>query len=82
MGIIRCEFSISPDIDMIPIPGMDLDLEDFLTKENAKSEPCDKCAYVIPTYEISSKNTTHMPVNKTELLTLVKVQVQSNQGAR
>lgn len=57
---------------MIPIPKMDLDLEDFLTRENSKPKPCVKCAYVVPTYEIS-KDSDHMPINKTELITYVKV---------
>ena len=61
------------DIDMIPIPKMDLNLENFLALENAKEKPCGKmCAFVIPTYEISMA-VSHMPVNKTELLKFIKV---------
>ena len=35
----------------VPYPGLDLELEDFLAKEDVKS--CPKCAYVMPTYEIA-----------------------------
>jgi hypothetical protein len=52
---------------MVPTPGMDLQLETFLEKEQKRS----KCAYVIPTYEISHR-TYHLPTNKKELLELLK----------
>ena len=55
---------------MVPTPGMDLQLETFLEKQDKKNN-CSKCAYVIPTYEISV-NSTHLPSNKTELLQFVK----------
>ena len=55
---------------MVPTPNMDLQLEKFLEKQD-KMGNCSKCAYVIPTYEISTKS-THLPANKTELLEFVK----------
>ena len=35
----------------VPSPGMDLHLETFLSKPQVQQ--CDKCAYVVPTYEIA-----------------------------
>ena len=46
-----------------------LDLETFLEKEERKN--CSKCAYVIPTYEISHK-AENLPASKAELLSLIK----------
>ena len=47
--------------------GLDLSLENFLLKE----QNCNKCAFVVPVYEIATK-ADHLPANKTELLTYVK----------
>ena len=55
---------------MVPTPGMDLQLETFLQKDQ-ETNNCTKCAFVIPTYEISH-NSTHLPQNKGELLTFLK----------
>jgi len=66
----QTNYTYIPDIDMVPIPGMDLQLETFIKKQEEMNN-CTKCAYVIPTYEISSKS-THLPSNKTELLQFVK----------
>ena len=66
----QTNYTFIPDIDMVPTPGMDLHLETFLEKEQKRSN-CSKCAYVIPTYEISHK-TNHLPTNKRELLELLK----------
>ena len=66
----QTNYTFIPDIDMVPTPGMDLQLETFLEKEQKRSN-CSKCAYVIPTYEISHK-TNHLPTNKRELLELLK----------
>lgn len=57
---------------MIPIPNMDMDLEDFLTREQSALVPCIKCAYVIPTYEIDKKS-KRLPNNKTDLMSFIKV---------
>lgn len=54
---------------MVTPPGLDLQLESFLAKEEVQK--CDKCAYVIPTYEIE-KDFPRLPHNKTELVSMVK----------
>ena len=41
-----------PDSDMVPIPGMAESLATFLTKPEQRD--CEKCAYVVPVYEIKS----------------------------
>jgi len=66
----QTNYTYIPDIDMVPTPGMDLQLETFLEKQEERNN-CSKCAYVIPTYEISI-NSTHLPTNKTELVQFVK----------
>lgn len=64
-------YTIVPDSDMIPIPGMAEQLQDFLGRE--EQADCDKCAYVIPVYEIkSSIGRDSMPANKSELMFLVE----------
>ena len=55
---------------MVPTPGMDLQLEIFLQKDQERNN-CTQCAFVIPTYEISL-NSSHLPQNKTELLEFFK----------
>lgn len=65
----QTKYTFIPDIDMVPTPGMDLELEKFLEKEERNN--CSKCAYVIPTYEISNK-AANLPTSKTELLDLIK----------
>ncbi len=67
-GGCQTTFTFVPDIDMIPNQGLDLSLDEFLTSEEGKR--CDKCAYVIPVYEISN-DVTHLPKDKTELLNYV-----------
>jgi len=64
-------FSIVPDADMIPSAHMAEKLEEFLAREEVLE--CDKCAYVIPVYEIKSAiSRDSMPANKTELLFLLE----------
>lgn len=62
-------FVMCPDVDMF-LPSIQLsnDLNVFLTE--TQNTPCEKCAYVIPVYEISN-NITVMPLNKQELLELI-----------
>ena len=56
---------------MIPIPGMAERLDTFLAKR--PQQECERCAYVIPVYEVKSTiGRDVMPVNKTELLYLVE----------
>ena len=67
-GACQTNFTFVPDIDMIPNQGLDLSLDKFLTSEKGD---CDKCAFVIPVFEISV-NATHFPQDKTELVNYVK----------
>ena len=53
---------------MIPSPDLNSDLEKFLSEE--AQEKCEKCAFVVPVYEISA-NASKLPENKTELIELV-----------
>ena len=74
-------YTMLPDIDMIPNKDMDLQLEKFLlTKQPphclAPSSPkskvkTNKCAFVVPVYEIS-RQVEHLPKDKNELLGLLK----------
>ena len=77
----QTDYATLPDIDMIPNKGLDLQLEDFLSGLNSCTEDhtvgegdnctrCDKCAFVLPVYEIST-NATKFPEDKTELLDLL-----------
>ena len=63
----QTNFTFVPDIDMIPIPNLDLELEQFLGTVEVQS--CSNCAYVVPTYEIH-ENVTDMPKDKDELVEL------------
>ncbi|KAF2359253.1 Nucleotide-diphospho-sugar transferase [Trinorchestia longiramus] len=55
------------DVDIVPPPGMFEKLDAFLRTHAAKS--CEKCAFVIPTYEIDEK--APLPTNASEILQLV-----------
>ena len=52
----QTEYTMIPDIDMIPNPRMDLMLEDFFTSQREPKQ-CQSsnssCAYVVPVYEIA-----------------------------
>jgi len=65
----QTNYTYVPDIDMVPTPGMDLQLETFLRQDQINNN-CTKCAFVIPTYEIA-KEVSSLPQNKTDLLKLV-----------
>ena len=65
----QTNYTYIPDIDMVPTPGMDLRLETFLAKDQELGN-CTKCAFVIPTYEISTE-AGRLPVNKTELVSYI-----------
>ncbi|XP_057340227.1 beta-1,4-glucuronyltransferase 1 [Microplitis mediator] len=54
------------DIDIIPSIGLANSLNIFLRD----TERCDKCAYVIPTYEIDTR--VRFPANKSELVRLAR----------
>ena len=66
----QTDYTYIPDIDMVPTPGMDLQLETFLKKDQERNN-CTQCVFVIPTYEISV-NSSHLPHNKAELLDFLK----------
>ena len=66
----QTNYTYISDIDMVPSPGMDLQLETFLRKDQERNN-CTQCAFVIPTYEISL-NSSHLPQNKTELIEFLK----------
>lgn len=53
------------DVDIIPSKGMAENLDVFLEKPECDS---DKCAWVVPTYEIDER--VSFPHNKTELVRL------------
>ena len=57
-------YTLSLDVDVILAPDMTEKLSHFLN-----GNTCAKCAYVIPTFEVSEKAT--FPANKTELADLV-----------
>ncbi|XP_034937625.1 beta-1,4-glucuronyltransferase 1 [Chelonus insularis] len=54
------------DIDIIPSIGLASSLNQFLRD----TEKCDKCAYVVPTYEIDTR--VKFPSNKSELMRLTR----------
>ncbi|XP_037800686.1 beta-1,4-glucuronyltransferase 1-like isoform X2 [Penaeus monodon] len=62
------DFAFTPDIDMIPISRMADDLNAFLATSGEAQ--CNKCAFVIPTYEIHTAVTTN-PKDKVELRKLI-----------
>ncbi|KAF2350885.1 hypothetical protein FHG87_018362, partial [Trinorchestia longiramus] len=61
-------FAISADVDMIPSPNMYENLSKFLLLRT----DCKKCAYVIPIYEVETKE-NFLPSTKKSLLHLVKL---------
>ncbi|XP_076040898.1 beta-1,4-glucuronyltransferase 1-like [Oratosquilla oratoria] len=65
----QSEFVFTPDADMIATPHLFENLEEFLGGRFA--ETCDKCAFVIPVYEISAE-VERNPRNKDELLSFLK----------
>ena len=65
----QTNYTFVPDIDMVPSPGMAARLETFLARDQQLGN-CTKCAFVIPTYEISTE-AARLPANKTELVTYI-----------
>ncbi|XP_046748429.1 beta-1,4-glucuronyltransferase 1 isoform X1 [Diprion similis] len=57
----QTEYVFLTDVDIIPSPNQANLLDEFL-----KSSQCEKCAYVIPTYEIDTR--VRFPQNKTDLV--------------
>ena len=63
----QTKYIFTPDIDMIPNPSLARDLDTFL----AGQKSCQKCAFVVPTYEISTKS-QNLPTTKLQLLPMIK----------
>ena len=55
------------DVDVVPCVDLAKRLDEFLT---TVGNNCDKCAYVVPTYELDIR--VRFPANKTELVRLAK----------
>lgn len=61
----QTDYVFLTDVDIVPSFNLTVALDEFL-----RSDSCDKCAYVIPTYELDSR--VRFPQNKTELIRLAK----------
>eukprot|EP00088_Acartia_fossae_P029166 TRINITY_DN29996_c0_g1_i9.p1 TRINITY_DN29996_c0_g1~~TRINITY_DN29996_c0_g1_i9.p1 ORF type:complete len:523 (-),score=67.62 TRINITY_DN29996_c0_g1_i9:482-2050(-) len=64
----QTEFTYIPDIDMVLSPGMDQRLENLMNSEEVQR--CDKCAFVIPTFEIAD-SVKVFPTSKTQLVEMI-----------
>ncbi|XP_068247479.1 beta-1,4-glucuronyltransferase 1-like isoform X2 [Palaemon carinicauda] len=65
----KTDYVFTPDVDMILVPGIDHHIKSFLNRADTKQ--CTRCAFVIPTYEISTEALQN-PVDKAELLWFLK----------
>ncbi|XP_043267823.1 beta-1,4-glucuronyltransferase 1 isoform X2 [Venturia canescens] len=63
----QTEWIFLTDVDIVPCINMTTRLDEFLT---TGPNNCDKCAYVVPTYELDIR--VRFPPNKTELVRLAK----------
>ncbi|XP_066592194.1 beta-1,4-glucuronyltransferase 1 [Prorops nasuta] len=61
----QTDYVFLTDVDIVPSYNLTVFLNEFL-----RLDDCDKCAYVIPTYEIDSR--VNFPQNKSELIRLAK----------
>lgn len=61
----QSDYVFLTDVDIVPSFNLTGTLDDFL-----RTDACDKCAYVIPTYELDSR--VRFPQNKTELVRLAR----------
>ncbi|XP_026666902.1 beta-1,4-glucuronyltransferase 1 isoform X2 [Ceratina calcarata] len=61
----QSDYVFLTDVDIVPSFNLTGALDEFLRKDT-----CDKCAYVIPTYELDSR--VRFPQNKTELVRLAR----------
>lgn len=61
----QSEYVFLTDVDIVPSTNLSHVLEEFLA-----SDTCDKCAYVVPTYELDAR--VRFPQNKSELIRLAK----------
>ncbi|XP_012285752.1 beta-1,4-glucuronyltransferase 1 isoform X2 [Orussus abietinus] len=62
----QTDYVFLTDVDVIPSYNLTRTLDSFLRS----SDTCDKCAYVIPTYELDTR--IRFPQNKSELVRLAK----------
>ena len=65
----QSSYCFTPDIDMISIRNFSVNLNSFLMRDSIQK--CKKCAFVVPTYEISTRAPTN-PQTKTELIKYVR----------
>lgn len=63
----QTEWIFLTDVDIVPCVNMTTRLDEFLS---LPPNNCDKCAYVVPTYELDIR--VRFPPNKTELVRLAK----------
>lgn len=61
----QTDYVFLTDVDIVPSFNLTTALDEFLRSDN-----CDKCAYVIPTYELDTR--VKFPQNKTELIRLAR----------
>ena len=61
----QTEYVFLTDVDIVPCTNLSQLLEEFLKDDN-----CDKCAYVVPTFELDTR--VRFPQNKSELVRLAK----------
>ncbi|XP_072756309.1 beta-1,4-glucuronyltransferase 1 isoform X1 [Anoplolepis gracilipes] len=61
----QTDYVFLTDVDIVPSFNLTVALDEFLRNDN-----CDKCAYVIPTYELDMR--MRFPQNKTELIRLAR----------
>ncbi|KAJ8667865.1 hypothetical protein QAD02_009528 [Eretmocerus hayati] len=62
------EYVFLTDVDIVPSSNMSKVLDEFLA--SAEPRACDKCAYVIPTFELDAR--VRFPQNKSDLVRLSK----------
>lgn len=62
----QTEYVFLADVDIVPSENMSAALDEFIVG----SEGCDKCVYVVPTYEVDAR--VPFPRNKSELVRLAK----------
>lgn len=65
----QTDYVFLTDVDIVPSSNLSRVLDDFLAGQQ-QDKPCDKCAYVIPTYELDAR--VRFPQNKSELIRLAK----------
>ena len=65
-----------PDSDMVPIPGMAASLATFLARPEQRQ--CEKCAYVVPVYEIKSAIGRILPLSLIIMLSMPFAYLQNH----